>query len=85
MPVYTYTTLDDPLASAGFSGGTGASGINDKGQIVGTYRNASGHHGYPPGTAVGRVSNSDVYNRGAYGRWSTQHHRSGGVCRAAGE
>jgi probable HAF family extracellular repeat protein len=34
MPTYTYTLLDDPLATPG---GTGATGINDSGQVVGTY------------------------------------------------
>jgi hypothetical protein len=38
MPVYTYTTLDDPLASAF----TSANGINDIGQIVGSYGDATG-------------------------------------------
>jgi|SRR6516164_7878351 len=42
MPIYTYTTLDDPLATTS----TIASGINDMGQIVGSYRNASGRHGF---------------------------------------
>src|SRR2546429_29484 len=42
MPVYTYTSLDDPLAT----GGTQAFGINDFGQIVGSYVNASGTHGF---------------------------------------
>jgi probable HAF family extracellular repeat protein len=44
MPVYTYTTFDDPLASGG--DGTHAAGINDTGQIVGTYDDASGVHGF---------------------------------------
>src|SRR5262245_55108535 len=42
MPVYTYTTIDDPLATDG----TSASGINDMGQIVGAYRDGSGGHGF---------------------------------------
>src|SRR5262245_2685714 len=42
MPVYTYTTIDDPLATLG----TVASGINDMGQIVGAYRDGSGGHGF---------------------------------------
>src|SRR5438034_10744764 len=42
MPVYTYTTLDDPLAVAS----TGAWGINSTGQIVGLYRNFGGTHGF---------------------------------------
>jgi uncharacterized membrane protein len=33
MPVYTFTTFDDPSASSY----TRAYGINDMGQIVGTY------------------------------------------------
>src|SRR5437763_11672482 len=40
----TYTTLDDPSASA--TGGTFALGINDLGQIVGVYGDASGGHGF---------------------------------------
>src|SRR5262249_57246583 len=39
MPVYTYTTLDDPLAVMG----TFAQGINASGQIVGSYVNNGGH------------------------------------------
>jgi probable HAF family extracellular repeat protein len=42
VPVYTYTTIADPLAT----GPTEANGINDSGQIVGGYRNASGEHGF---------------------------------------
>jgi len=42
MPVYTYTTIDDPLATAN----THANGINDNGQIVGSYTNNSGGHGF---------------------------------------
>src|SRR6516162_3181733 len=45
MPVYTYTTLDDPLASMGIPG-TRPFGINTSGQIVGVYGNASGGHGF---------------------------------------
>jgi len=40
MPIYTYTTLDDPLAT----NGTVAYGINGTGQIVGTYNDASSQH-----------------------------------------
>jgi probable HAF family extracellular repeat protein len=35
MPVYTFSTFDDPSAS---TGATNAFGINDTGQIVGSYR-----------------------------------------------
>ena len=40
MPVYTFTTIDDPLAT-GFD--TRALGINDAGQIVGTYTRGNSH------------------------------------------
>ena len=49
MPVYTYTTLDDPFALSG----TQAMGINATGQIVGSYTNAGGNHGF-------------LYSNGAY-------------------
>src|SRR5436190_4126075 len=43
MPVNTYTTLDDPLAT----NGTFAWGINASGQIVGSYGDASiFYHGF---------------------------------------
>ena len=38
MPIYTYTTFDDPLATGG---DTQALGINDAGQIVGFYEDSS--------------------------------------------
>jgi probable HAF family extracellular repeat protein len=47
MPTYTYTTLDDPAGN----GRTGASGINDAGQIVGTY------------TEVTLSSHGDIFTR----------------------
>ena len=47
MPVYTYTTLDDPFALSG----TQATGINATGQIVGSYLNAGGNHGFLYSTA----------------------------------
>jgi probable HAF family extracellular repeat protein len=44
MPIYTYTTLDDPLASGP---STVADGINGSGQIVGGYGDSSFHrHGF---------------------------------------
>src|SRR5262245_18152843 len=46
MPVYTYTTLDDPLAVGGDTLGTYASGINAAGQIVGYYNDATTTHGF---------------------------------------
>ena len=41
MPVYTYTTLDDPLATFG----SHPRSINATGQIVGDYNNG-GNHGF---------------------------------------
>jgi probable HAF family extracellular repeat protein len=44
MPVYTYTSLDDPVAAPG---GTLAQGINNQGQIVGYYYDGNGlAHGF---------------------------------------
>ena len=42
MPVYMYASLDDPFALSG----TQALGINATGQIVGSYLNAGGNHGF---------------------------------------
>src|SRR5262245_32173633 len=43
MPVYTFTTLDHPSGTVA----TGANGINDAGQIVGVYIDASRQgHGF---------------------------------------
>ncbi|HET7019153.1 MAG TPA: hypothetical protein VFI58_00380 [Xanthobacteraceae bacterium] len=39
MPVYTYTTIEGPLVTTDLIGG----GINDNGQIVGTYFDATNH------------------------------------------
>jgi probable HAF family extracellular repeat protein len=44
MPVNVYTSFDNPLNTSG--DGTLASGINDTGQIVGTYADAGGVHGF---------------------------------------
>jgi hypothetical protein len=43
MPVYTYTTISDPSAATDT---TVALGLNDSDQIVRSYRNASGSHGF---------------------------------------
>jgi probable HAF family extracellular repeat protein len=43
MPVYNFTTFDDPSAG---TGGTQAAGINDLGQIVGGYAGADTSHGF---------------------------------------
>jgi probable HAF family extracellular repeat protein len=42
MPVHVFTTLDDPSATQG----TQAEGINDAGQIVGTFSDSKGTHGF---------------------------------------
>jgi probable HAF family extracellular repeat protein len=39
---YTFATLDDPSAT----GNTFARGINNRGQIVGSYADDSGYHGF---------------------------------------
>jgi uncharacterized membrane protein len=41
MPVYTYTTFDDPSGTDTFP-----LGMNDAGQIVGGYSSADGLHGF---------------------------------------
>ena len=46
MPIYTYTTIDDPLATQGPSQGTSAQDIDSTGQIIGWYRDVSGYHGF---------------------------------------
>ena len=54
MPVYTYTTIDEPRAN--FS--TDPTAINDAGTIVGTYADLTGNHGFaevvPLLTAAGK-------------------------------
>ena len=47
----TFTPVDDPMATPG---GTFARGINDAGQIVGTYSDGSGGHGflYDPNSGI---------------------------------
>ena len=42
MPVYTYTTIDDPRANFR----TDPTAINDAGTIVGTYVDLTGNHGF---------------------------------------
>jgi probable HAF family extracellular repeat protein len=43
MPIFAYTTLDDPLAT----NGTFATGVNASGQVVGSYNDAAGNaHGF---------------------------------------
>jgi probable HAF family extracellular repeat protein len=48
MPIFTFTTLDDPLAAASAFAGTLAYGINASGQVVGYYTNTTGGgtHGF---------------------------------------
>src|ERR1700757_4250991 len=43
MPIFTYTTLDDPLGI----NGTFATGVNASGQVVGSYNDSGGSaHGF---------------------------------------
>src|SRR5207302_1270634 len=44
MPVYNFSTFDDPSATSFV--GTQAFGINGSGQIVGVYADGSGNHGF---------------------------------------
>ena len=59
MPIYTYTTLDDPNVA----GGTSAFGINAEGQIVGRYITSPDgvHHGflYSNGTYTTQICAAD--------------------------
>jgi hypothetical protein len=41
-PIYSFTTIDVP----GANGITAASGINNSGQIVGYFQDATGEHGF---------------------------------------
>jgi hypothetical protein len=43
MPIHVFNTFDDPLA---LTGTTQGSGVNDTDQIVGTYQDATGQHGF---------------------------------------
>jgi probable HAF family extracellular repeat protein len=58
----TYTTLNDPLAT----GATSAYGINDRGQIVGSYGDSSGLHGF-------------VYDNGTYTTFNNPSNPNGTV------
>src|SRR6516225_4456511 len=71
MSVYVYTTLNAPAGT----NGTGAHGINDSGQIVGTYQNATGKHGFlesggtyitldDPYATLGTTNASDINDAG---------------------
>jgi hypothetical protein len=53
---YTYTTVNDPLATAG----TSVLGINNAGTIVGNYINASGTHGFVDSGGVFTTINDPV-------------------------
>src|SRR5262245_65523912 len=43
MPIHIFNTFDDPLA---FIGRTQAFGVNDADEIVGSYQDATGQHGF---------------------------------------
>ena len=71
MSVYVYTTLNAPAGT----NGTGAHGINNLGQIVGTYQNATGKHGFlesggtyitldDPYATLGTTNASDINDAG---------------------
>jgi len=52
MPVYTYTTIDEPRANFR----TDPTGINGAGTIVGTYVDLTGNHGFSTAAAPTRPS-----------------------------
>src|ERR1035438_9058537 len=65
MTTYTFSPIDDPLAT---TGGTDASGINDLGQIVGSYGSFP-YHGflysggtYTPLNAPGATNSTVAYD-----------------------
>ena len=60
MPVYTYTSLDDPFALSG----TQALGINATGQIVGSYVNAGGTHGFLYSNGTYTILDDPLANQG---------------------
>ena len=60
MPVYTYTSLDDPFALSG----TQAMGINATGQIVGSYSNVGGDHGFLYSSGTYTILDDPLANQG---------------------
>ncbi len=56
MTTYTFSPIDDPLAT---TGGTDASGINDLGQIVGSYGSFP-YHGFLYSGGTYYAANSDL-------------------------
>src|SRR5262249_16094101 len=63
MPVYTYTTIDVPLADTKF--GSAAYGINDAGQIVGWYYDSNVvYHGFLLSVCVYTTFNDSLAIRG---------------------
>ena len=60
MPVYMYTSLDDPFALSG----TQALGINATGQIVGSYLNAGGNHGFLYSSGTYTILDDPLANQG---------------------
>jgi probable HAF family extracellular repeat protein len=60
MPVYTYTSLDDPFALSG----TQAMGINATGQIVGSYSNHGGSHGFLYSSGTYTILDDPLANQG---------------------
>ena len=78
----TFTTLDDPSAShGGISGGTGATGINDLGQIVGSYfgvyNGVGGTHGFL--YSGGTYTTLDVGGAGPLGTFAQSINNAGQI------
>src|SRR5262249_29831247 len=60
MTVYSFTTIDYPLAT----NGTNINGISFSGQIVGTYTDAGGIHGFLDSSAVKGSSPNAINDAG---------------------
>jgi probable HAF family extracellular repeat protein len=66
MPLYTYTTLDDPSA---IGANTFAYGINDAGQIVGLYGGSDGYiHGFLYSGGIYTTLNDPSATKGTFAR-----------------
>jgi hypothetical protein len=70
----TYTTLDDPLAT----NGTVINGINDAGQIVGSYTDGTGSHAFFADTSFSTVAEIRIFrdhpNCASFGSGNDDYH-----------
>jgi hypothetical protein len=72
MPVYTYTTLDDPLGINNIL----ALGIDGSGLIVGQYTDNNGEHGFVDSSGIYTTLNDPFATNGT-GDFSKQKMRRG--------